>query len=130
MSTTNYLFLSILCKMKFRDNLKAELTYKGMLVKELANVSGVNKRTIDNYLRENGSIPTADAAVSIARVLGVSVEYLITGHDHRANGFSGLAPDIRLILEFLKDLDKKDRCIVLDLVKSLKEREETEKGHK
>ncbi|GHU71363.1 hypothetical protein FACS189450_07260 [Spirochaetia bacterium] len=61
------------------DNLNAAFTGNGtnlisfiaMLVKELSTLSGVNKRTIDNYLRENGSIPTADAAVAIARVLAV-----------------------------------------------------------
>jgi transcriptional regulator with XRE-family HTH domain len=112
--------------MSFKDNLKAELTYKDILVKELASLSGVNKRTIDNYLREKGSIPSAGAAVSIARVLGVSVEYLVTGHERRREkGFSGLAPDIRLILQYLEGMDKKDRRIVFNLVKSLKERAET-----
>lgn len=36
-------------------------------------------RTIDNYLRENTSQPTAENAVKIAQALGVSVEYLVTG---------------------------------------------------
>ena len=65
----------------FKENLKSELEYKGILIKDLAVLSGVNRRTIDNYLSTHNSIPTADAAVSIAQVLGVSVEYLVTGHE-------------------------------------------------
>ena len=65
--------------MGFRENLKAELAYQDILVKELAVLSGVNKRTLDNYLREKSNIPPADVAVKIARALNVSVEYLVTG---------------------------------------------------
>lgn len=65
--------------MSFRENLKAELAYQGVLVKELAELSGVNKRTLDNYLREKSNTPPADVAVKIAQALHVSVEYLVTG---------------------------------------------------
>jgi len=47
--------------MGFKENLKAELAYKNILVKELASISGVNRRTLDNYLRETCSAPSADA---------------------------------------------------------------------
>jgi transcriptional regulator with XRE-family HTH domain len=114
--------------MGFKENLKAEFSYKDMLVKELATYSGVNKRTIDNYLREKGSIPSADAAVSIARVLGVSVEYLLTGHEiHPEKAASPLAPDLRIIFKFLEALNDRDRKIVFNLVKSLYELEDSEK---
>jgi transcriptional regulator with XRE-family HTH domain len=113
--------------MGFKENLKAELVYKDMLVKELAALSGVNKRTIDNYLRENGSVPSADAAVSIADVLGSSVEYLMTGHEpHREKPFAILSPDLRIILKFLEELNQRDRKIVFNMVKSLKELEDSE----
>jgi hypothetical protein len=36
--------------MGFRENLKTELEYNDMAVKELAALSGVPKRAIDNYL--------------------------------------------------------------------------------
>ena len=109
--------------MGFKENLKAELAYKDMLIKELAVLSGVNRRTIDNYLRENGSVPSADAAVRIAGALGVTVEYLITGqeqHEHK----NPLSPDPRVILKSLEALNKRDRKVVLNLIKSLKEMEE------
>jgi len=40
----------------------------------ISNSAGVKKQTIDSYLRENGYMPSAEAAVKIARALNVSVE--------------------------------------------------------
>ena len=113
--------------MGFKENLKAELAYKDILVKELAVLSGVNRRTIDNYLRENGSVPSADAAVRIAGALGVTVEYLVTGQERQGRKNPPLAPDPRIILKDLETLNRRDRKIVLKLIKSLKELEEPEK---
>ena len=67
--------------MGFKENLKNELTYQGMLVKELSEKTGINKRTLDNYLREKGSMPPADYAVLIAKALNTSVEYLVNGQN-------------------------------------------------
>jgi transcriptional regulator with XRE-family HTH domain len=114
--------------MSFRENLKAEITYKDILVKELAVLSGINKRTLDNYLRENGSIPSADAAVAIAEALDVSVEYLVRGHKKTGEKqFSDLDPESRFLLQSFEGLDREDRKITLNLIKSLKEREEHKK---
>lgn len=66
---------------KFRENLKQELAYKDMRVKELSEKTGISKHTIDHYLAENSSEPLAEAAVKIAQALGVSVEYLVTGEN-------------------------------------------------
>lgn len=65
--------------MSFKENLKTELEFRGILVKELAAKSGISRRTLDNYLRNNESQPTAENAVNIAKALDVSVEYLVTG---------------------------------------------------
>ncbi|MDR0878606.1 MAG: helix-turn-helix domain-containing protein [Treponema sp.] len=114
--------------MSFKGNLKDELSYKNMLVKELADKSGVNKRTIDNYLREKGSIPSAYAAVSIAKALGVSVEYLVTGHTrHRENAFASFSADTMEVIQTYEKLDGGDRKIVLNLSKSLLDRENAKK---
>jgi transcriptional regulator with XRE-family HTH domain len=116
--------------MGFKENLKSELTYQGMLVKELSALSGIKKHTIDNYLNTHNSIPSAEAAVSIARALGVSVEYLVTGHEtgHK-KGISSLSPDLRLLLQTAEGLDEKHRKIALALLKALKkERDGDGKG--
>jgi len=113
--------------MGFKENLKAELAYKDILVKELAALSGVNRRTIDNYLREDGSIPSADAAVRIAEALGVTVEYLVAGRGEKKPNNPSLSPDPRVVLKSLESLGRRDRKIVLNLIKSLKEMEDSEK---
>ncbi len=63
--------------MGFRENLKEELKYQGILVKELAAKSGIPKGTIDHYLAENNTAPIAENAVKIAQALNVTVEYLV-----------------------------------------------------
>ena len=113
--------------MGFRENLKSELTYKGILVKELAALSGISRRTIDNYLREDGSMPLADAAVRIAEALGVTVEYLITGREQREQNNPPLAPDPRVILKSIESLNMRDRKIVLNVIKTLKEIKDDER---
>ena len=108
--------------------MKSELTYSGILVKELAALSGVNKRTIDNYLNTHNCMPSADAAVRIAGALGVTVEYLLTGDEKRERKPPPL-PDSRAVLKNLEALNKRDRKIVFNLIKSLKEMEDSEKKH-
>jgi len=111
----------------FKENLKRELGYSGVLVKELASLSGVNKRTIDNYLNTHNSMPSADAAVRIAGVLGVTVEYLITGHEQQERNYPPLSQEPRVVLKNLETLNKRDRKIVFNLIKSLREMEDQEK---
>jgi transcriptional regulator with XRE-family HTH domain len=107
--------------MGFRENLKAELTYSGMLVKELAARTGLKKHTIDQYLSVRGQMPAADAAVKIARALGVSVEYLITGGEtDTKNQLGGFSPEVRLMARIAEQLKPDYREIALSLVKALK----------
>ncbi|WP_191014128.1 helix-turn-helix domain-containing protein [Treponema zioleckii] len=65
--------------MAFRENLKSELEFQDIKVKELAAKSGISRRTIDQYLSSAAKMPSAENAVKIAQVLGVTVEYLVTG---------------------------------------------------
>ena len=67
----------------FRENLRSELDFQGLTVKELSARTGIIKGTLDNYLGARASIPPADIAVKIADALNVSVEYLVTGRDRR-----------------------------------------------
>jgi transcriptional regulator with XRE-family HTH domain len=123
MSIGNYAFSSIFLLMGFKDNLKTELEYSGILIKELAVRSGVNRRTIDNYLSTHECLPSADAAVKIARVLGVSVEYLMTGHETRREKLS-LNSEMRALVKLIEQLDNNDRQIVFGIVQLLKTRKE------
>jgi transcriptional regulator with XRE-family HTH domain len=67
--------------MSFQDRLRAEIDYQGLMIKEVAAKAGISKRTLDSYVDSRAVIPKADIAVSLARALNVSVEYLITGEE-------------------------------------------------
>ena len=93
--------------MGFRENLKDELKYQGIIVKELAEKSGVAKGTIDHYLAEKCTAPIAENAVKIAQALNVSVEYLVTGKELKIK--SSLADiDIPLCKKYYKLIQKID----------------------
>ncbi len=89
---------------------------KGWIVKELAAHSDMSKRTLDSYIGTRQSMPPADNAVKIAKALGVTVEYLVTGE---TAGAATLEPDLRRIVEKLEVLDAGDRKAVEGLIDSL-----------
>jgi transcriptional regulator with XRE-family HTH domain len=91
-----------------------------MRVKELAALSGVQKRAIDNYLRTtNTAIPAADAAVKIAQVLGVTVEFLVMGEEQQ------IPQETRKIIQNLRKVSLRDRQLIEDMLESMIERKES-----
>ena len=108
--------------MGFKENLKDEISYQGILVKELAIKAGLQPSSISNYIRENSSVPSADIAVKIAGALGVSVEYLVTGKDSSAPRMFTLPPKQRKILDTISSFDDTDLDAVLSLANALKKR--------
>jgi len=123
MSTIKVLILSYPINMGFRENLKSQLEYSGMLIKELAANSGIKAKTIDSYLGNRGHTPSVEAAVSIAKALGVSVEYLVTGKDPAKNmTLSSLPKDVQDIVLESKQLNIKDRYVILNLARLLNNR--------
>lgn len=103
--------------MGFRENLKEELSFQDMMVKELAVKTGISRRTLDNYLRDKPASPTAENAVKIAQVLGVSVEQLVTGEPINKLDESQKA---YLIAKESEHLEPNKQQIVLDVINSLK----------
>lgn len=84
--------------MGFKENLKTELDYKNMKVKELAFYSGINKRTLDQYLSSAAKMPSAENAVKIASALGVSVEYLVTGKQNTSDSSKSSETENQILL--------------------------------
>jgi transcriptional regulator with XRE-family HTH domain len=101
--------------MGFGENLKQELVYNGMLKKELAAKSGVRQRAIDTYVRTKASMPSADVAVKIAKALGVTVEYLVTGED------SPTPKEVSRITHSILSLNKRDQKLIALMVKAMSE---------
>ncbi len=108
--------------MSFKENLKSELEYQGFQLKEFAEKCGISKNTLGNYLTGHNSLPTADTAVKIARALGVSVEYLVTGTNSSETQISALPLKQRKIMEALSCFDDTDLDATLALTDTLKRR--------
>ena len=106
--------------MGFRENLKSELSFRGILVKELSLKTGINKRTLDNYLREKGNVPSVDIAVKIADALNVSVEFLVKGKNENLVENSEIFPaDIRQIAKKLSKMTENEKNLVSVLVNEI-----------
>ena len=108
--------------MGFKENLKEEITYQGLLFKEVAVKAGITPTSLNNYLRENASIPSADIAVRIAKVLGVSVEYLVTGKkDSAPHYYVHYSAEIKNLADKLAKMSARDRKNVAALINSISE---------
>ena len=109
----------MLMLMGFKENLKSELIYKDMLVKELAAKAGISHHTLNNYLNVRGHIPTLDVAVKIAQALNVSVEYLATGKESPQAKIPMNRETITLVQNY-NLLNEDDRKIINELAILLK----------
>ena len=67
--------------MSFKDRLREDIEYKGLMVKEIASQVGISNSTFLSYIDARAVLPNVETAVKIAQALGVSVEYLVTGSD-------------------------------------------------
>ena len=69
---------------EFWKRVDEELEYNGMNRKTLSREVGFSLGNVGKGIKL-GSSPSADTAVKIASVLGVSVEYLVTGENKLLN---------------------------------------------
>jgi len=99
--------------MGFRENLREAIDYSGLEQKELAYKAKIPLRSIENYLRENASIPSADKAVQIAGILGVTVEYLVTGKKSAVVVPDSSDSEIQELVRSIKKLSKSKQDIVI-----------------
>ena len=65
----------------FKDRLIEEIEYHGISKTDFAEKVGISLGTLNMYLYRN-SIPSADIAVKLAKVLNTTVEYLVTGQSN------------------------------------------------
>ena len=120
-----YMYIFILWIMGFKENLKEQLSFSGMYVKELATLSGIKKQTIDSYLNINSCMPSADAAVAIAQALGVTVEYLVTGKEPKQK-FIQYPIESKIVAELTSQMQEKNRKMAVAIIKSMKKQEDDE----
>jgi len=105
----------------FRENLRNELDFQDIKVKELSDRCGIPKATLECYLRTQSTEPSVENAVKIARELKVSVEYLVIGEDtaseYKKSNFSREAQEI---IRWVGNLNNEQCRAILKLVQSFK----------
>jgi transcriptional regulator with XRE-family HTH domain len=99
--------------MGFRENLREAIEYSGLAQKELAYKAKITLRSIESYLRENGAVPSAEKAVKIAQVLGVTVEYLVTGKNYPVEASASTDPELQKLIRNIRKLPKSKQQIVI-----------------
>ena len=99
--------------MNFGENLRRELEFQDIQIKELSIKTGISKNTIDKYLSKNQSSPSVENALKIAYALGVTVEYLASEKDEISK--SNKMQDSSFLQNFSK-LSKTNKTIIKDLI--------------
>ena len=95
----------------FIERLERLMADRGLQQKDLAKKVGISSNGISTW-KITGALPRADVAVKIADILGVTVEYLITGHISNIDKTDELAYTV-------SKLCAKKRSIVQAVVDSL-----------
>ena len=84
---------------QFLEGLKSELTHQHLTQKDLAEKSGISVNTIRGWFSKD-LIPDTLTSLKVADVLGVSVEYLVTGKDsnHFKEKYETLVTNLKNLL--------------------------------
>jgi len=105
----------------FKENLRNELDYQGITVKELSVRTGIPIPTLDCYLGTRATMPSVKAAVKIAQSLQVSVEYLVIGDTAKSGRpFNKPSREAREIIHWIENLGPEQCKAILKLVKAFK----------
>jgi SOS-response transcriptional repressor LexA len=73
-----------ICLMDFYDRVKYLVKTRNTTIRSVVEVAGLSLNTYDT-MKKRGNLPRAEEAVVIARELGTSVEFLVTGSENTSN---------------------------------------------
>jgi len=105
----------------FRKNLRNELDFQGLTVKELSARTSIPIATLDCYLGTRATVPSVDAAFKIAQALQVSVEYLVAGE--MANMEKPLKTpnrEVQEIFQWIESLNSEQRKAIYKMIVAFK----------
>jgi len=118
----HYDFLIIKMKYNFKENLRNELDYQGITVKELSARTGIPIASLDCYLGTRATVPSVVAAIKIAQALNVTVEYLAIGKNAGTTRLDKrLGRETQELVNWIENLNMEQSKAVLKLVKAFKE---------
>ena len=106
--------------MSFSENLRDALELANLRQVDLAKKTGINIKSIENYLKNDAkTIPSADRAVKIAQVLGVTVEDLVNGQDTGKSEVAINRYRNSKIIAITSKLDKYNFEVIISIAKAL-----------
>ena len=105
----------------FRENLRNELDYQGIIIKELSARTGIPVATLDCYLGTRATIPSVEAAVKIAKALQVSVEYLVTGENTNPIKKKKCYREAKELVKQIENLNQEQSKVLIKLMTLFKE---------
>ena len=106
--------------MGFAENLRDELEYQGMQVKELAEKTGLSINTLNKYRPGSTVVPTVDNGAKIAKTLNVSLDYLVTGTNSEMSEENAI--DVQSLARKLRRFSQNDVQLVTALIDSMSEK--------
>lgn len=90
---------------EFGERLKLAISSSNLTLNDLADKIGVTKNSVNNYV--SGRIPGASVLYKLAKVIGTSMEWLLTGEDLNQQDISDEEPKVEHILGKLSDEEVK-----------------------
>ena len=102
----------------FKENVKDELQFQGLSVKELSAKTNIPYQTLENYLNSRASMPPADYACRIAKVLNTDVEGLL-GEKDIQNSVPEEKKQDRHILTLISRLNPENKKAVLQILTTM-----------
>lgn len=90
------------------------LKSKGMTAADITKITGISS-TVFSEWKKGKSAPKTDKLILIARSLGTSVEYLVTGKKPEIPDFS---PELLELTELYLKLSDEQKNVVMNLLRS------------
>lgn len=92
--------------LEFGNRLTNAMKQKNITNTQLTELAEISKNNIGNY--KNGQIPNANILYKLSKLLGVSMEYLLTGKEA-----SELSPDEQKLIEYYRKTDERGKRNIL-----------------
>lgn len=105
--------------MGFKERLRDEIEYRGLLVKEVSAAVGISNSTFLSYIDARGVLPNVETAVKIAKYLGVSVEYLVDGDSEESNKKVSFHSEKMKLNESYDKLSSHDKTILVKIADAM-----------
>lgn len=105
--------------MGFKERLREEIEYRGLLIKEISAAIGISNSTFLSYIDARGVLPNVETAVKIAKYLGVSVEYLVEGKSENVNSKENYNSPKMFLNKSYDKLSSHDKTILIKIADAM-----------